>query len=159
MTHAGPILVPVDFSPDSVSALEWAVRVAPFFAASVVVVHVVHDPYASPGVYSEEQERVSGARIHEAASKMTADFAARMRETHPGISEFAKLETRVVSGLPATRIIEVAEQLDAQLIVMGSRGRTGLDHLLLGSTAERVIQRSPIPVTIAKAAPGAATER
>ncbi len=53
-------------------------------------------------------------------------------------------------GLPITRILEVAEEIGAQLIVMGSHGRTGLPHLLLGSKAEKVAQLSPIPVTIVK---------
>ncbi len=56
-------------------------------------------------------------------------------------------------GLPATRILEVAHALGAQLIVMGSRGRTGLSHLLLGSKAQRVVQLSRIPVTIVKSWP------
>ena len=54
-------------------------------------------------------------------------------------------------GIPGSRILEAAESADASLIVMGSRGRTGLPHLLLGSKAERVVQLSPIPVTIVKA--------
>ena len=56
----------------------------------------------------------------------------------------------MVVGLPATRILEVAEILGAQLIVMGSRGLTGIAHLMLGSKAQRVVQLSPIPVTIVK---------
>ena len=57
----------------------------------------------------------------------------------------------LVRGLPTTRILEVAEKRKALMIVMGSRGRTGLKHLLLGSVAEHVVQLSPIPVTVAKA--------
>ena len=53
-------------------------------------------------------------------------------------------------GLPVTRILEVATKTEAQMIVMGSQGRTGLSHLLLGSKAEKVAQLAPIPVTIVK---------
>ena len=63
-------------------------------------------------------------------------------------------ERVIVKGIPATRILEIAETRHARLIVMGSQGRTGLPHLLLGSKAERVVQMSPIPVTIVKAESG-----
>ena len=52
------------------------------------------------------------------------------------------------------RILEAAEQVKASMIVMGSRGRTGLPHLLLGSKAERIAQMAPMPVTIVKAVKG-----
>jgi nucleotide-binding universal stress UspA family protein len=71
------------------------------------------------------------------------------------IRAFAKLEqkrlkTKLVTGLPASRIIEVAEKIGASSIVMGSRGQTGLKYLFLGSKAERVVQLAEIPVTIVK---------
>ena len=59
---------------------------------------------------------------------------------------------RRTSGLPANRILEVAADEDAQLIVMGSKGRTGLKNLLIGSKSERVAKLSPVPVTIVKRA-------
>ncbi|MGB5535376.1 MAG: universal stress protein, partial [Thiogranum sp.] len=57
----------------------------------------------------------------------------------------------LVVGLPVNRILEVAKKSDASMIVMGSQGRTGLAHALLGSKAEQVVHLSPIPVTIVKA--------
>jgi len=150
---AAPILVAVDFSPDSVRALEWAVETAAALGAPVLVLHVAHDPNAAPGFYSETQREASTARIGEVAEKVTAEFVDQMRAAHPASRGFSELEARVVEGLPATRIIEVAKQVGARMIVMGSRGRTGLEHLLLGSKAERVIQLAPIPVTIVKAEP------
>jgi nucleotide-binding universal stress UspA family protein len=56
----------------------------------------------------------------------------------------------LVKGLPTTRILEVAESKNAIMIVMGSKGRGGIKRLLLGSVAERVVQLSPLPVTVAK---------
>ena len=53
-------------------------------------------------------------------------------------------------GLPPGRIVEVARELGADLVVVGSRGRTGLPHILLGSVAERVVQTAPVPVTVVK---------
>ena len=53
-------------------------------------------------------------------------------------------------GTPVTRILEVAKKKQASMIIIGSHGRTGLSHLLVGSKAERVVQLSPIPVTVVK---------
>ena len=68
-----------------------------------------------------------------------------------GSSDLGSVTTELVVGVPVRRILEVAERLDARLIVMGSRGRTGLSHLLLGSKAQSVVQLAAIPVTIVKA--------
>jgi nucleotide-binding universal stress UspA family protein len=57
-----------------------------------------------------------------------------------------------VVGTPVTRILEIAKKKKARMIIIGSHGRTGLSHLLVGSKAERVVQLSPIPVTVVKGA-------
>ena len=77
-------------------------------------------------------------------------FIETLAETHPELKEFDRLKTELVDGIPETRILEIAEKIDARMIVMGSRGLTGLPHLLLGSKAERIAQLSPRPVTIVK---------
>jgi nucleotide-binding universal stress UspA family protein len=144
------ILVAVDFSPSSEQALIWAARAARRFGAPLVVLHVVHDPSSAPGYDQHERKREKHLiRLEEAAAEMMEQFLERMTQKHPKL--LAKFSHRLVVGLPITRILEVAEDVDAQMIVMGSRGRTGLPHLLLGSKAERVVQLSPIPVTIVKA--------
>jgi nucleotide-binding universal stress UspA family protein len=61
------------------------------------------------------------------------------------------MTARLVAGLPPGRIVEVAAEIGAELVVLGSRGRTGLAHVLLGSVAERVVQTAPMPVTVVKA--------
>ena len=151
MSRSGPILVPVDFSADSIAALEWAAETSRCLGAPLVLVHVLHDPYDAPGLYAPDATEAGAKPMLEVAQAMTAEFVERMRREHPDLPEFEKLETRVLVGLPATRIVELAELLDARLIVMGSRGRTGLQHLLVGSKAERVVQLAPMPVTIVKA--------
>jgi len=144
-----PILAAVDFSSFSERALVWAAQAAKAFDAPLVALHVVHDPESEPGYYRRSAEREPVLeRIEKAASDRMAEFLDRTRKLHPELP--ADLEHRLVVGIPATRILEVAENIDARLIVMGSQGRTGLPHLLLGSKAERVAQLSPIPVTIVK---------
>ena len=149
-----PILAAVDFSPFSERALLWAARTARSFEAPLVALHVVHDPSSAPGYYQHERKHKKHLkRIEETAAEMMAEFLDRMAKKHPKL--LTGLKSKLVVGLPISRILEVAEQVDAQLIVMGSRGRTGLPHLLLGSKAEKVAQLSPIPVTIVKdSAPG-----
>jgi nucleotide-binding universal stress UspA family protein len=87
--------------------------------------------------------------------KMMDEFVDRLRRDHPETPELQSPDTKLVVGLPVTRIVEVAEKTHAQMIVMGSQGRTGISHLLLGSKAEKIAQLAPIPVTIVKNAPPA----
>jgi len=149
--EAGPasretILCAVDFSGDSAAALGWACRQAALTDARLVLLHVVHDPASSPGFY----RRVGSEWLEPmvaVAEDMMAEFLAAFRA---GAEHLPALETRLVRGLPPGRIVEVARELGADLVVVGSRGRTGLPHILLGSVAERVVQTAPVPVTVVK---------
>ena len=149
--EAGPasretILCAVDFSGDSAAALGWACRQAALTDARLVLLHVVHDPASSPGFY----RRVGSEWLEPmvaVAEDMMAEFLAAFRA---GAEHLPALETRLVRGLPPGRIVEVARGLGADLVVVGSRGRTGLPHILLGSVAERVVQTAPVPVTVVK---------
>ncbi len=143
---AGPILAAVDFSSFSERALVWAAQAARRFEAPLLALHVVHDSASSPGYYLRKNKHLK--RIEEAAAEMMSDFLTRMGEEHPRL--LGDVDHRLESGLPITRVLEVADDVDAQMIVMGSRGRNGLSRLLLGSVAERVAHLSPIPVTIVK---------
>lgn len=147
---SGPILVAVDFTADSEEALKWACDYAGCVGAGVTVLHIVHDPAEAPGSY-RKGENETLKPMQDVAAQMMSDFMAKTAKAHPELAALKSAETQLVKGIPATRILETAEQIDARMIVMGSRGRTGLPHLLLGSKAERVVQMSPIPVTIVKA--------
>lgn len=144
-----PILAAVDFSPCSARALVWAARTAQRFEAPLLVLHVVHDPESAPGYYQRSKKHKKHLkRMEEAAAEMLAEFLERLRKKHPKLLD--KLDHRLVVGLPVNRILEVAEKSRARMIVMGNHGRSGLQHLLLGSKAERVVRLSPIPVTVVK---------
>ena len=144
----GPVLAAVDFSSHSEAALVWAAETARRFAAPLLVLHVVHDPASAPSPYADPGEDRT-RRMEETAGKLLTEFLATVREKHPVVGECRPL---LVVGLPATRIVEVAQREGAQLVVVGSKGRTGLAHILLGSKAERVAQLCPMPVTIVSAA-------
>jgi nucleotide-binding universal stress UspA family protein len=145
-----PILVPVDFSSHSAAALVWAADLARTLDAPVLVLHVVHDPASEPGYYATSNRSGQLRGIEESAELLMQSFLEDVLAEHPEIGRL-ELDTSLVVGLPASRILEVAAKVDARLIVMGSRGLTGIAHLLLGSKAERVVQLAPIPVTIVKA--------
>lgn len=145
----GPILVAVDFSPDSEAAVLWACQYSDCANAELVVLHVVHDPAEAPGSYlKSDTDRLRP--MVDVATELLDKFLEKIKTQHPGLDSLKDAERRLVQGIPAARILEVAQATGARLIVMGSRGRTGLPHLLLGSKAERVVQMSPIPVTIVK---------
>lgn len=152
-TNERPILVAVDFSPHSEAALVWAADAARKFGVALVVLHVVHDPAEAPGYYPRAMRESAGSgsselhRIEDMARQAMDGFLEDVASRQP---ELGPLESRLVVGLPATRILEVASEVGARLIVMGSQGRTGLAHLMLGSKAEQVVRLSRIPVTIVK---------
>jgi len=146
----GPVLVAVDFTPDSGAALLWACDYARLSGAPVLALHVVHDPGDDPGRYkTKKQDQMRP--IEEVAADMMQEFLDKHRAERPGDEVLQAVQPVLVPGVPATRILEIAASRHARQIVMGSRGRTGLPHLLLGSKAERVVQLSPVPVTIVKA--------
>jgi nucleotide-binding universal stress UspA family protein len=145
----GIILCAVDFSADAKAALLWAATQAQLTGAKLVLLHVIHDPAASPGFY----HRPGGdwpRPLADVGEEMLNTFVDEVRLEHPGEPALQALETRLVPGLPPGRIVEVAMELGAGHVVIGSRGRTGLPHILLGSVAERVIQTAPMPVTVVK---------
>lgn len=146
---SGAILVAVDFSKDSEAALRWACNYADKVGAEVLVLHVVHDPIEMPGARASS-ETDALRPLEDRAAEMMAKFTADFTDANPDLKSPATLKTWLVSGIPETRILEVAKRIDACMLVVGSRGLTGLPHLLLGSKAERLAQLSPRPVTIVK---------
>lgn len=154
--NARPILVPVDFSADAEAALLCAAELAGLIGAPLRVLHVVHDPGQAPGYYAIKNDNKHLHKLEDVASDMLQTFMSSTVERHPELPALAAAETLLVTGLPVNRILEVAEKIGARMIVMGSQGRTGLAHALLGSKAERVVRLAPVPVTIVKAesAPG-----
>lgn len=150
----GTILCAVDFSPDSEAALRWACDQAERDNARLVLLHVVHDPASAPGFYRKPGKGALQP-MEEVAKEMFAEFLTKFRTHYPQAGNPDRIESKLVTGLPSGRIVEVAEDIAASLIVVGSRGRTGLPHVMLGSVAQRVAQIAKPPVTIVKAPQGA----
>lgn len=144
-----PIVAAVDFSEDSEAALLWACGYAECVGAEVIALHVIHDPAETPGSYRRSDPDLLRPTEELAADRMS-QFIQSFADAHPDRQPSAGLKTQLIQGIPETRILEFADKRDALMIVVGSRGLTGLPHLLLGSKAERIAQLSERPVTIVK---------
>jgi len=143
------ILVPVDFSPHSEAALVFAGNIAAQINSHLIVLHVVHDPAEAPGYYKGHKNRRQ--KMEDTAKEMMDGFLEKVRKKNGDPQPLKKAERTMLTGLPVTRILQTIEQLQPDMVIMGSQGRTGLSHLWLGSKAEQVTRLSPVPVTIVKA--------
>jgi nucleotide-binding universal stress UspA family protein len=141
------ILVPVDFSLHSAEAIRTGADLSRRFDAALTLVHV-YEPaaYALPEgyvLYTAQQlaDLLSEFEKRLAAAKRDAEAAGGLR-----------VETHQLQGGAAVEIVEFANKNAIDLIVMGTHGRTGLKHALMGSVAERVVRTAPCPVLTLKAA-------
>jgi len=145
------ILVPTDFSVASKGALEYAIDLARRLRAKLVVSFVVDtaaimlpaaDGYAGASAATLLSEMQRFGRVQ------MAKLAGQLRRRRLDV------ETILGCGRPDVQIIEMAKKRNADLIVMGTEGRTGLSHFLLGSVTERVVRLAPCPVLTVRAAAG-----
>jgi len=144
-----PTLVAVDFSEDSHAAVLWASAFAERAGGRLILLHIVHDPAAEPGYYRDDVSAPLQP-MERAAERMLDEYLLRLQHEHPDLAPLRKAEKRLITGLPPGRIVEAAAQMDAKLIVIGSRGMTGLPHLLQGSVSERVVELADRPVVVIK---------
>lgn len=144
------ILAPVDFSDHSEAALIQAAKFADLMPATLVALHVVHDPGEMPGYYSKLIKKKRVTRIQDIAADVFDEFMDRVVDDNPDLHCLREAGRLMVTGLPVTRILELVEYLDPIMVVMGSQGRTGLKHLVIGSKAAQIVQLCPVPVTIVK---------
>jgi nucleotide-binding universal stress UspA family protein len=148
--NSKPVLVPVDFSPHSEAALVCAAELAEMLGNNLVILHVVHDPGDAPGYYAVKGRNKQLHRMEDVAADMLEEFIQTMKDKHTGLPALKQATSMLVVGLPVNRILEAAKKIDARMIVMGSQGRTGLAHAMLGSKAEQVVRLAALPVMIVK---------
>jgi universal stress protein A len=139
------ILVPTDFSADADAAFDYALGLAGKFDAAVHLLHVVEDPLAA-GMWSSEiyTAEIAGLQVN-----LVRDAEARLKRSVP--ESGAQVSTEVRTGNAAKEILEAARATNADLMVMGTRGRTGIAHIVMGSVAERVVRLASCPVLTLKA--------
>lgn len=145
------ILVPVDFSTHSAKATSIAADLAKRFDASLTLVHV-YDPlvYALPDGFM----MVSRADVEKLLDAFRGQLAGAERQAVDAGAP--RVETKLLQGVIAGEIVEFANRGEFELIVMGTEGRTGLKHLVMGSVAERVVRLATCPVLTVKSPPPAA---
>jgi len=133
------ILAPCDFSESSPIALGHAASLATQFGATLVLLHVIEP--VQPGFLTEGTlSRQEQGLLRERAGQKLAEFA----KTHAGQAKLGRM--LVKSGRPWEAIVEVAEKIACDVIVMGTHGYSGLKHAVIGSVAERVVRFAPCPV-------------
>ena len=133
------ILVATDFSATAAAALDWAVELADLQRARIELVHAVTVPPSIPG-YTPVVELDFQTEVRRAAEARLAEAVATQREKGVGIA------TYLAPGTPSQVVVDRAEAVGAAAVVIGTRGLTGLRHLLMGSTAQRVVHGARCPV-------------
>jgi len=140
-------LVPTDFSDTSDAALTYARTLADSLGASLHLVHVFDDPYGnalvaemSPSVY----DSMRATELSQARRRLLRRLPPADRKQFHG-------STAIVTGSPAQAIVDYATDRGMDLIVIGTHGRSGFAHLILGSVAEQVVRTATCPVLTVRA--------
>lgn len=142
MTKLERILVPTDFSDNSKAALEYAVGLAEKFGADIYLMHVIANDTAvamgSDGFFSVSNDIMQELRD---------SVERQLEETAKSIAgSVGNVVQEVREGAPFAEIVKYAKAEDIDLIVLGTHGRTGISHLLIGSVAEKVVRKARCPV-------------
>jgi len=145
MMEMKKILFPCDVTENSSKILPYVLSVSEKYGSTIYLLHVVPDlqkwakeyishtsPYASLDMF--KKEALEGAE------------KAMDRVCEEQLQSCPNFQRRVVSGDPATEILKTIETEDMDMVIMGTHGRKGLEHIILGSVAENVVRKSPVPV-------------
>jgi nucleotide-binding universal stress UspA family protein len=149
MNKVEKIFVPTDFSPCSQEAIAYAVFLAGQLNATILLTHVL-EPISYP---------IDFAMIEYADYDQMKTVQALDRIARSWRQKGIQIETHLFKGDPVTEIVKKAKDLECDLIVMGTHGRTGMAHLMMGSVAERIVRTSSVPVLTVRQRMGKATER
>jgi nucleotide-binding universal stress UspA family protein len=137
------ILVPTDFSEYADYALDYAIELAKTLQARLTFLHIIQlTPMTMGDMYGYSLEAYEAME-----SEAQKHMAALLNRVH---QEGLQGEMAIVQGVPFQIIVDMAESRDVDLIVMGTHGRTGLTHALMGSVAERVVRLAPCPVLVTR---------
>ena len=139
------ILVPIDFSDDSRAALKLAVELAKNFEAKIHLLHCYQDFVGDLSTYDLTAPEDFYHALHQAAGAKLDELRSEFKD------EGVHMSTEVCASLPSEAICKSAATNHADLIVMGTRGISGIKHVILGSVAERTVRSAPCPVLTVKA--------
>lgn len=149
MRNIKKILAPTDFSESAREAIAFAVELAGKFGASLTLLHA----YQTPAYLLPEGSILAGSDLIVDIMNRAGEALEAARHDLEGQ---VPVDTLLVEGLPFVQIVSAAQEGGYDLIVMGTHGRTGLRHVLLGSVAERVVRRAHCPVLTVRQSSAAA---
>lgn len=135
------ILIPVDFSEYSKMALDYSIEFSKKFNSELILIYVI-EPIVYPSDFGLGQIPINQVDF-EIQSKAESELKKLVEEKVP--SEL-KASYVVKTGKPFLEIISAAKEYDCDLIIIATHGHTGIEHILFGSTAEKVVRKSPVPV-------------
>ncbi len=138
------ILCPVDFSTPSDISVQHAESLASLFGARLYLLHVIEH------LHGDEHYMILMLTPQEIAEKMKKEAEKQLNNLAKKIKKELKVMIEVREGKAFVEIVKAAGEKNIDLIVMGSHGRTGLSHVLIGSVAERVVRKAQCPVLIVK---------
>lgn len=143
------ILVAVDFSKGSRSAVDYAIEIAGRFSSSLTLLHVISAPQLA-GMTTLGRVRASerASLAGEARERCEAELSEFLESCGAGLAKYPYDVVTEWGGDPAQCIIDTAASISADLVVMGTRGRTGVSAFLLGSAAKKTVARATCPVMI-----------
>ncbi len=135
------ILVPIDFSDFSKNALRYAIQFAENFQAKVYIVYVI-EPMVYPSDFSLGQVAIPNVE-YDMQDRAKSELESLIKNEIP-----SSLQSEIIirAGKPFVEIIDAAAENDIDLIIIATHGLTGVEHLLFGSTAEKVVRKAPCPV-------------
>ena len=136
------ILFCTDFSENSDHAFAYAFDLATAYGAALFILHVIVEPVS---YYWSTPEGVDQL-IAKQTERVKQEIKTRYLQKIEGFKNYEILAREADEGKAFYEIIQAAREESANLIVMGTHGRTGFDHLITGSTAENVVRKSPCPV-------------
>lgn len=141
------ILFPTDFSQGARAAMDHAVSLARDYKAKLILLYVIQD------ISIAEWYIPSSLSVTDLIEDMQKSASKEMDKWGEEVSgKVGDTEKMVVRGVPFVEIIRAAKEKNADLIVIGTHGRTGIDHMLFGSTAEKVVRKAPCPVLTVRVA-------
>ncbi len=141
MDEIKKILVPIDFSDYSKNALRYSVNFAKRFSAKMYLVYVI-EPMIYPADFSMGQIAVPTGDV-DMSERAKGELETLAKNE---IQNSIESEIIIKSGKPFMEIIDTASEKDIDLIIIATHGHTGMEHLLFGSTAEKVVRKAPCPV-------------
>ncbi len=136
------ILCPTDFSEDSCRAIEYGVRFAKISDGTVILAHIIHVP--SGELYQPDRPTLTFEEAKARARTLLEDIQRKHTSGYP------KCDLLVEIGDPHEQLIAIAKRRAVDLIVTATHGRSGLEHLVMGSVAEKVIRHAPCPVFVVR---------